>query len=129
MMRQHPGATSDLPVRHHFAPGLYGRELFIPRDTLLTGKIHKFTHLSILLQGDISVLVDGQIRRIRAPFVYVSPPGTKRIAYTHSDTLWLTVHGLGFSVETGSDGMSELEKFLTAETEEDYRAHEQSLLE
>lgn len=82
----------DLPVTHHFAPGVYARELFIPEGTLLTGKIHKFAHLNILLKGHILVSNMGESKELEAPLVFVSPPSTKRAGYALEDSLWLTIH-------------------------------------
>lgn len=89
-------AASDAQVqiepRHYFADGLYGREITIPEGTVLTGKIHKFEHLNFLMKGDISVLTEDGIKRIQAPAVIVSRPGTKRVGYAHTETVWCTVH-------------------------------------
>ncbi len=84
---------ADLPVKHHFSPGVYARELFIPKGTTLTGMVHKFAQLNIMSQGDMSVLTESGIERVQAPFTIVSPPGTKRVAYAHEDTIWTTIHG------------------------------------
>ncbi len=82
----------DLPPVHHFAKGLYARELFIPAGTILTGKIHKHEHINIISQGAISVLTEAGFKLIEAPFTMVSLPGTKRLGYAHTDTVWTTVH-------------------------------------
>lgn len=82
----------DLPVKHHFAEGQYGREIFIPAGMLVVGKIHKHSHLNIISQGDISVVTEFGIYRIKAPYTHVSKPGTKRAVFTHADTVWTTVH-------------------------------------
>src|SRR3954462_2469903 len=74
----------ELKVEHHFSFGVYARILYIPADTVLTGKLHKFPQINLLRQGDISVLVGNKIKRLKAPFVVASPAGTKRIAYTHT---------------------------------------------
>lgn len=82
------------PVTHHFSKGVYAREIFIPAGTVLTGEIHKHENLNILSKGDISVRMDdGSIVRVQAPFTTVSPPGTKRAAYAHTDCVWTTIHG------------------------------------
>ena len=62
----------DIPVRHFFAPGVYVREVTIPAGAALTGKIHKYAHLCIVSKGDISVLTENGVRRIRAPFTMLS---------------------------------------------------------
>lgn len=82
----------EMPPRHYFAEGLYAREITIPADTLLVGKIHKHEHLNIISQGDISVLTEDGVKRIRAPFTMVCRPGTKRVGWTHTPTVWTTVH-------------------------------------
>lgn len=83
----------DLPEKNHFAPGVYARELPIPAGTLIIGKIHRFENMNILASGDISVLTENGVQRITAPAVIVSPPGTKRVGYAHTDTVWITIHG------------------------------------
>jgi hypothetical protein len=82
----------EIPVRHHFAPGIYAREVTIPAGACVTGKIHKHAHLNIVSQGDITVLTENGLKRICAPFTMLSPPGTKRVGWTHSETVWTTIH-------------------------------------
>lgn len=83
----------EMPVTHRFSRGVYCRELFIPKDTVLTGRIHKFSQINILLRGDISVLTESGIKRMKAPQVFESPAGAKRAGYAHEDTVWLTICG------------------------------------
>lgn len=83
----------DLPVTNHFSKGVYARELFIPKGTVLTGHIHKYTNLNIMSKGELSILTENGVIRVKAPFTVVSPPGTKRLAYAHEDTVWTTIHG------------------------------------
>lgn len=82
----------DLPPKHWFSKGLYARELFIPKGTIVVGKIHAHANLNIISLGEISVLTEEGALRIRAPFTIVSPPGTKRVGYAHEDTIWTTIH-------------------------------------
>ena len=106
----------ECPVKHHFSHGVYARELFIPAGTLLTGKLHKYAQLNILSKGDISVLTEDGIVRVQAPFTVVSPPGTKRIAFAHSDCVWTTVHG------TDETDLDKIEAHFIAESDADYAA-------
>lgn len=86
--------TAELPVFHHFADKLYARELHIPADTALVGKVHRTTHINILAQGRIVIVTeDGGRQELEAPQVLVTGPGTKRVGYTLTDTVWITVHG------------------------------------
>lgn len=84
---------AELVETHHFAHGVYGRELFIPAGTVLTGKIHRDSTLNILLQGTIRVTgEDGRISEMSAPAVFVSPPGCKKVGFAITDTRWINVH-------------------------------------
>jgi len=78
---------------HHFADGLYAREITIPAGTLLTGKIHRTQHLNVISRGRISVWTAGdEVREIVAPFTFVAHPGTRRVGFAHEETVWTTIH-------------------------------------
>lgn len=81
----------DPVLKHHFSPGIYARELHIPAGAILTGRIHKYTNLNILSAGEMDVLTEDGMQRVKAPFTVVSPPGTKRVAYAHTDCVWTTI--------------------------------------
>ena len=80
-------------LTHHFAGGVYGRELFIPANTMIVSKIHRAKTLNIIAQGVISVISEQGIHTYQAPHVFVSEPFTKRVVISHEDTLWVTAHG------------------------------------
>jgi hypothetical protein len=93
----HPDAVfgdSDLcPVTHAFADGIYQRTIFIPKGTVLTGKLHRFAHPNFLMQGEVIVVTEhGGREHLKAPLALISPPGTKRAIYALEDTIWITVH-------------------------------------
>jgi len=113
-MRKHEPV--EIPVKHHFSQGVYAREITIPAGTLLTGKIHKFEQLNILSAGEISVLTEDGIKRVSAPFTVVSPPGTKRIAYAHTECVWTTIHG------TTETDLEKIESHFIAQSDADYQA-------
>jgi len=91
--------------KHYFADGLYAREITIPKGATLTGKIHRTVHLNIISQGDITVLTEHGLQRIKAPATIISQPGTKRVGYAHEDTVWTTIHG---TAETDLDKLEEI---------------------
>jgi len=95
-MRKIPGAfigdSDNCPLKHTFVDGAYVREIFMPKGMLITSKIHKFKHPYFVLKGDVSVMTEDGPVRIKAPFAGVTPVGTKRLLYTHEDTVWITVH-------------------------------------
>lgn len=82
----------ELEVRHHYADGLYARELRIPAGVALTGAVHLFEHLNIISQGEILVATEDGPRHVVAPATIVSRPGTKRLGLALTDTVWTTIH-------------------------------------
>tara|TARA_B100001093_G_C26858993_1_gene1028959 strand:- start:5292 stop:5804 length:513 start_codon:yes stop_codon:yes gene_type:complete len=93
---ENPGRSKELnkinPLKHTFADGLYIREIFMPKGQIISTGIHKKEHPYFVLKGDISVLTETGIERIKAPYTGITMPGTKRIIYMHEDTVWVTVH-------------------------------------
>lgn len=104
----------NLELKHYFSDGVYARELYIPKDTIVVGKIHKYENLNILTKGTISVLVDDKIKTVTAPYVTVSPAGTKRIAYSHTDCIWTTI------LKTEEFDIERIEEHFTAKNEQEY---------
>ena len=82
----------DVPVDHHFAPGLYMRQMNAKAGTLVVSKMHRTEHMNILLTGSLTVATEDGIELLKAPLVIKSMPGTKRIGYFHEDSSWITVH-------------------------------------
>ena len=81
------------PLKHSFADGIYVREIFIPKDMILTGKIHKHSHPNFLLKGEVEVFTEfGGVEKLVAPQNIISKAGTKRVVKTITDTIWVTVH-------------------------------------
>lgn len=83
----------DPPITNHFSEGVYGREMFMPAGTVLTGKIHKFSNMNVLLSGEVLVSTESGIEHVKPPFVLVAPAGAKRVFYALTDARWLTIHG------------------------------------
>jgi len=91
---QLPGAMFNdcFPLRHSFGDGLYVREITVPAGMLVITKIHKKAHPYFVLKGDVSVLTEDGVKRIQAPFSGMTPAGTKRVCYCHTEVVWTTVH-------------------------------------
>lgn len=87
------GNTDDVcPTKDHFAPGLYGREIFIPAGAWIVGKIHKHAHLNTISKGLVTVVTEFGSEVLRGPVTFTSIPGTKRAVVAHEDTIWTTYH-------------------------------------
>ena len=88
------GPPVELPLIHTFTPGLYTRTIFMPKDTLVTSKIHKTRHQFIISQGSVSVynLLTKEVETFHAPHHGITEPGTRRFLWVHEDTIWTTMH-------------------------------------
>jgi uncharacterized protein (UPF0548 family) len=49
--------------------------------------------MTVISQGEVSVLSIDGVMRVKAPFTFVASPGVKRVVYAHEDTVWTTIHG------------------------------------
>lgn len=101
-IKSHPQVEMD--TTHYFLPGAYIRELIIPAGTMLVGRVHKTEHVSIMVEGEMTVVRETGMERICAPFFHIGQPGTKRVGYAHRTSRWLTVHVIG------STDMQEIEE-------------------
>lgn len=82
----------EIPVQEGLRNGMYTREIVIPAGTLLTGRVHKFPYVDIMLSGDITVATPDGVKRLTGPNVCEGIPGRKRAGFAHADTRWVTVH-------------------------------------
>lgn len=82
----------DCPVKHRFTPGCYLREIFMPADTYVIGKIHSTEHFNIILKGRVTVITAEGTETYEAPHTFVSEAGVQKVVYMHTDCVWQTVH-------------------------------------
>ena len=108
-------------IRHYHAPGLYAREMWMPKDCVITGKIHKTEHICILSQGKVTVSNGGESVTYEAPTTIISPIGAKRAIYAHEDSVWTNFHATELSdpeeieAEIIAKDFDELDAFLEYE--------------
>lgn len=83
----------DLPLTHRFTPGLYIREIFMPKGSLVVSKIHKTEHPFVVSHGHAAVWTEETgVVQIKAPYIGITKPGTRRILFIHEDCIWTTFH-------------------------------------
>ena len=80
-------------THHHFADGMYCREVFREAGTLVIGAVHKKEHFYIVASGTVSI-TDGSAaaKMVTGPAIHTSYPGTKRAVYAHTEAICITVH-------------------------------------
>lgn len=82
----------NCPLRHHFAPGVYAREMSASAGTLIVGKIHKQTHLIFFLKGSGYIATENGREYFSAPHTSTTPAGTKRAIFAETDIIWTAIH-------------------------------------
>jgi quercetin dioxygenase-like cupin family protein len=94
----------ELSLKHHFADGIYAREMFMPAGTVLTGAVHKTKHMCILSQGRVRVATDDGPVELVAPATLIAYPGAKRAIYALENSVWTNIHA---TTETDLDKLVE----------------------
>lgn len=85
-------AQVDCPLFHHFAPGVYIREVVMPKGTFVVGHCHKTEHFNLVLAGKASVMMGDEVHHVTAPAIIKSGPGVRKVFYVHEELRWATVH-------------------------------------
>jgi len=103
---------AELETKHYFAHGTYTREVFLPKGTVLTGKIHRNSCINIIPMGKILVVTDEGEYTIEAPHTFVSGANVKKAGAVLEDTIWLKVHPWD-----GESGLEQIERELIVPVE------------
>jgi quercetin dioxygenase-like cupin family protein len=84
----------------------------IKAGSLIVGKIHKHSHLNIIISGRILVATEFGKKELHGGDVFVSEPGTKRAVLALEDTVWLCTHP---NLSDTRD-LDEIERYVIAPT-------------
>lgn len=79
------------PIRHHFAPGIYAREISIPAGTVVVGVVHKTDNLIIVSKGRLQVVTPEGTAEVRAGDTLMCKAGTKNCVLALEDARWTNV--------------------------------------
>lgn len=85
-------AVTDLPVFHHFTPGLYAREYHQPAGVVAVGEKHLTHHMIMLVAGEVTIWTEDGMKRITAPCLMETKPGNKRVVYSHEYSVFMSYH-------------------------------------
>lgn len=77
---------------HHFSDGLYAKEASFPAGTVILKHTHDFSHLSILAQGKVAVLVGEDIEIYEAPMCIEIKAGITHGVKAITDVVWYCIH-------------------------------------
>lgn len=98
----------EAPIYHFHGPGVYIREMHIPKGALILGHEHKHDHLCVMLRGKLALLSKtAPPEIIEGPYMFVASSGRK-LAFALKDTVFQNIH------PTDSTNLKEIEKqFIT----------------
>lgn len=83
---------ADCPVMHHFAPGLYIREVRFPAGALVVGHIQRHPQMNVFIQGVVRMFnEDGTDKVLEAPMTFMAPAGRKR-GLVLEDVIWQNIY-------------------------------------
>lgn len=107
----------ECPLVHRFTPGLYTREVFVPKGTLAISRVHKTEHPFAVLSGRATVWTEeGGVVTVCAGHLGITSPGTRRMVYAVEDLRWVTFH------PTTETDLAKLQEELTSTPDVSYIA-------
>jgi hypothetical protein len=113
------GDSDSFPLKHSFADGIYIRELFASKGSLVIGKIHKFNHTWFLLSGELEIATDQGINHYIAPCYINAPGGTKRVVHVVEDSVFVNV----YPNPNNTTDLIELEEMIISPSFEEYEKY------
>lgn len=110
---------SPLDITHRFTEGMYIREMFAPKGSVIVSKMHKTNHPFTISKGVIEVSIDGiEWIRLESPFTGITYKGIRRVGRVLEDTVWTTYHNVPFITGEENDWSVEEQDKLLEKIEE-----------
>jgi hypothetical protein len=82
----------EIKTEHFYSNGVYARQITIPAGVLLTGKLHRESHLNVMSKGKMNLLTEDGVKTLVAPFICESDTWTRKAAFCLEETVWTTFH-------------------------------------
>lgn len=82
----------DPQTVHHFAAGVYAKQMTMPKSHWAEKHVHAYDHLSILASGSVVVEVDGVRTGYVAPACIEIRAGKAHRIEALSDSVWFCIH-------------------------------------
>ncbi len=83
---------AEVPITHHFAPGVYLREGVMPKGAIVIGHQHKKDHFTVFQKGRFLVRIGECITEFVAPCFFMAPAGSRKIFYIIEETVGFNIH-------------------------------------
>jgi hypothetical protein len=86
------GNSDMFPLNHSFSEGVYIREMLMPKDGLIVGKIFKCSHHFILLKGKLLITMPGEETKLyAAPSWFTCSSNVRRVLLSLEDSVFMNV--------------------------------------
>jgi hypothetical protein len=84
---------ADPGVEHHFLPGVYAKEMRLPKGFMAFSHAHPFDHRSLYIGGPVLVRTDDTEKRYPAPAGCIDiAAGVVHSITAEGDVMWFCVH-------------------------------------
>lgn len=102
----------DIPVKNTFANGMYIREIFVKKGSLIVGKRHRHKTMNMLLKGEMVIYDEHSNFTIKSGWYEESEEYTRKVGYAIEDSVFLNIH------VTDETDLDKLEKTFTISEDE-----------
>lgn len=86
------GNSNMFPLNHSFSEGVYIREMLMPKDGLIVGKVFKCSHHFILLKGKLLISMPGEETKIYiAPSWFTCASNVRRVLLSLEDSVFMNI--------------------------------------
>jgi len=92
MMAVKPEQDGTDMTGHMFCEGLYSRQYFLPKGRMGISLVHARQNFFVVISGECLIGSPEGTTHIKAPYMTVTQPGTKRAIYALEDTVYVTFH-------------------------------------
>jgi len=82
----------DWELGHHFAGGLYAKEMHLPAGGVAISHVHEYDHLSILGKGRAKLTVDGETEILHPGRCITVSAGQTHEIEALDDIIWYCIH-------------------------------------
>ncbi|HQV55015.1 MAG TPA: hypothetical protein PLX17_05840 [Chitinophagaceae bacterium] len=109
------------PVTHTFVPGMYIREIFMPKgkdgkDNWVTSRVHNTEHPYFIMKGRVAVYSENDgVQFLQAGDKGITRPNTRRVLLILDDCVWITCHPTDIVPENDSNEAKEAAAELVGE--------------
>ena len=79
-------------ITHHWAAGLYSKEMRVPAGVMIGKHVHDYDHFSALMSGTATIEIDGVSEEREAPALLLVKAGKLHVITAVTDVVWHCIH-------------------------------------